>query len=644
MTDGGTFTFRSSTPGPVYLTYIASNGPQSSQGLIRVDVESGKDAGNPVAVHDVALMPVGGSVLLDPLANDSDPSGGVLVLQSVTAAGERDRLGQRDRPQRPADHGRLGTKEPFAVPLHHVQRHARRPPAASPWSRCRHPPSSRRPSPNRTKSTSGSTTSSPSRCWPTTPTRRARSSPLTRSCRSPSPTTDGKSFVSENTLRFIAGAEPKTVRAIYNAVDPQGQKSAAAVTIHILPLEGAENSRPQPKNLTARVVAAGTVRIPVQLDGIDPDGDSVQLTGIDSTPAMGTATVGSNFIDFTAAGDGAGTDTFRYKVVDRQGAVNTGTVTVGIAPRGDTNQKPTPVDDEVKVRPGRQIAVDATGNDTDPDGDLIRIVSDGIEADAGTAGHRQQAERPHPPAGPWRGGHRQRALRRGRRPRRHRRRPPSRDGANDVPLQAPIARDDRVTSAQTLGKTAVDVPVLKNDEDPDGVGENLKISTDANTARPGADGNMIVELTEQPQLVPYTVEDVDGQKSTAIIWVPGLGQQVPTLAKDEVIEVVAGPVRHRRTSKEWVKVRDGRSPRLTQTDRIKLIGADGSDPVAGNGTAAQVHRRQGLRGPRARISFEVTDGTGPDDPAGLKSTLSIRTKVLPDPNRNNPPVLLGSHG
>ena len=61
----------------------------------------------------------------------------------------------------------------------------------------------------------------------------------------------------------------------------------------------------------------------------------------------------------------------------------------------------------------------------------------------------------------------------------------------DVPLQAPIARDDRVTSAQTLGKTAVDVPVLKNDEDPDGVGENLKVATDATTARPGADGNMI---------------------------------------------------------------------------------------------------------------------------------------------------------
>ncbi|CAM3076418.1 Fibronectin type III domain protein [Arthrobacter ulcerisalmonis] len=640
VTDGGTFTFRSSTPGPVYLTYIASNGPQSSQGLIRVDVESGNDAGDPVAVHDVALMPTGGSVLLDPLANDSDPSGGVLVLQSVKLPDNA------TISVSVIDHSVLritdilGTKDPilFEYTMSNGKKSATGSVSVVPVPA----PAvveAPQPKPDEVNVRVNDVVTIPVLDNDTHPQGQELSvDPVLPQGVDPA---DGKSFVSENTVRFLAGAQPKTVRAIYNAVDPQGQKSAAAITIHILPLEGAQNSRPQPQNLTARVVAGGTVRIPVPLDGIDPDGDSVQLTGIDSSPALGTATVGSNFIDFTAAGDGAGTDAFRYKVVDRQGAVNTGTVTVGIAPRSDINQNPTPVDDEVRVRPGRQIAVDATKNDTDPDGDTIRIRTDGLEADPAlqasvsktsgrvllTAPQEEGTVNVRYTVSDDRDASAQATIRV--------------IVDREVPLKAPIARDDRVTSAQTMGKTAVDVPVLKNDEDPDGVGENLVVTTDNPAARPGTEGNVVVDLTEGPQLIPYTVEDVDGQRSTAIIWVPGIGQQVPTLAKDDVIEVVAGQSITVDLA-EWVKVREGRSPRLTQADKIKLIGADGSNPITGDGTGLKYTAGTDYVGPGS-LTFEVTDGSGPDDPAGLKATLSIRTKVLPDPNKNNPPELLGSN-
>ncbi|MDJ0319702.1 Ig-like domain-containing protein [Pseudarthrobacter sp. PS3-L1] len=639
VTDGGTFTFRSTVPGPVYLTYIASNGPQSTQGLIRVDVESGTDGGDPVAVHDVALLPVGGSVLLDPLANDSDPSGGVLVLQSVNLKGNT------SASVSVIDHSviritdLLSASEPFlfdytmsngttsatgsvsVVPV----------PAPSVLE-------APQPKPDDVNVRVNDVVTIPVLENDTHPQGQELSlDPVLPQSVDPA---DGTVFVSENTVRFIAGAQPKTVRAIYNAVDPQGQKSAAAITINILPLEGAENTRPQPQNLTARVVAAGTVRIPVPLDGIDPDGDSVQLTGIDSSPAKGTATVGSNFIDFTAAGNGAGTDTFRYRVVDRQGAVNTGTVTVGIAPRGEANQNPTPVDDEIRVRPGRAVAVDAVANDTDPDGDPIRLLADGIEADpALQATVSSQSGRILLQSPDVEGTVNLRYSI-----------ADDRDASaqasirvtvdSQVPLQAPIARDDRVTSAQTLGKTAVEVPVLKNDEDPDGVGENLLVSTSSTTARPGADGSMVVELTEGPQLIPYSVEDVDGQQSTAIIWVPGLGQQVPTLAKNDSVEVIAGQSTTINLA-EWVKVRDGRSPRVTQADSVTVIGGDGSDPVSSSATDLTYAAGLDYVGPGS-ISFEVTDGSGPDDPGGLKSTLSIRTKVLPDPNKNNPPELLGA--
>ena len=80
-----TFAFTSSTVGVYYVQYLAAVGSRMAPGVVRVDVLEATDSDlPPVAVRDVALLPSGGEVLVNALVNDSDPGGGILVIQSVS--------------------------------------------------------------------------------------------------------------------------------------------------------------------------------------------------------------------------------------------------------------------------------------------------------------------------------------------------------------------------------------------------------------------------------------------------------------------------------------------------------------------------------------------------------------------------------
>ena len=85
--DAGTVKFSAERPDTYYFTYLVTNGPSSTTGLIRIDATEDNGDGAPVAVRDVALLPQNGQVLVDVLANDADPAGGVLVVTSVEANG-----------------------------------------------------------------------------------------------------------------------------------------------------------------------------------------------------------------------------------------------------------------------------------------------------------------------------------------------------------------------------------------------------------------------------------------------------------------------------------------------------------------------------------------------------------------------------
>lgn len=634
--DTGTVAFTPEAAGTYYIEYLVTNGPQSASGLIRVDAKAEGTEGTPIAVRDVALLPRNGNVLVDVLGNDSDPTGGVLVVQSVDVPADS-----------PLD---VAVLDHNVLRIHDVR-------SLNQQTTISYTVSNGKATATgevSVLSVEGPETLLPPQANSDEVTVRAGdvvNIPVLDNDTHPNgdeltlnpvlaqgiDLADGRIFASENSLRFVAGPTAKTVYAIYEVLDSTGQTDSAEVRINIRPLDE-QNTPPVPKNLDARVIAGSTVRIPVPLDGIDADGDSSFLAGIDVAPTMGAAVPGPNYIDFTASATGAGTDTFTYTVRDRLGLENTGTVQVGIAPAAEANQKPIAINDGVLLRPGRAIAVDALRNDSDPDGDPIALDPDALTATPEEMAPEVVEGRVLFTAPDIEGDF---SVRYGVRD--------DRGGTangninvtvdQNAPLLLPIARDDRVEPTETRGQTAVDVPVLKNDEDPDGVAEDLVVSVDPSyaTAAVGAENMVRVELTAEAQSIPYTVEDIDGGVATAVIWVPGLSEQYPTLVSDAPIDVTAGE-ELALDLRDLVEVREGRTPRLTVSEKVTAIGTGNPNEWVVDPNNLRYAADINYAG-KGSITFEVTDGTGPDDPEGLRSTLTVLTNVIPAAERNVPPTL-----
>jgi len=628
----GTFRFVSQEPGSYDITYQVSDGPGSTMGLVRVDVLPPPDeAGPPVVVADTVLLPAGGSALVDVLANDSDPAGGVLVASSVEA-----------------DPGVT------AVVLdHHVLRVAE-------TERLDRPVTVRYTASNGTQTAVGQVrvvpVAAPTKLRPpeataddatvhtgdivTIPVLKNDSHPdgleLTVSPELVEEPEAGEAFVSEDTVRFRAGSEAGTVHLVYEVRDSNGQKDSAQVTVNVT--DTLENAAPQPPDTTARVLAGALTRIPLPLDGSDPDGDHVTLDGLSSPPAQGAARVVDGFLEYEASRNAAGADEFRYAVTDTRGATAEGTVAVGVAQPPNVNQPPTAGGDETLVRPGRDVAVDALANDSDPDGDQVGLVPRSFEGadrlnprvvedmvvvstprDEGTHTFYYGIEDTYAARATG-------AI--------------TVEVAKDAPLLRPVARDDVVPPSDVTSDT-VTVDVLRNDADPDGVAADLEVAiTDGSGALPdgvtlGEGGEVTVALTEEPQVFTYTVTDMDGLTAKAFLRVPRDGSLPHLRQPVKALKTFAGETLEIDIA-EHVVVADGHEPRFTVEEKVTAV--EGTREVTGP-TTVTFTSDEGYVGP-ASVTFEVTDGDGPDDPEGRTAVLTLPIDVRA--NRNQPPEIKGT--
>ena len=626
---GGTFDFVAEQAGTYYVQYLVTDGPRSAVGIVRIDVlVAGDSARPPVTVRDLALLPAGRDVLVDVLANDDDPAGGILVVQNARVA--------------------PGSGISVEVLEHRILRIT--------------DVSGLSGNVTLTYTVSNGTQSAIGEVL-------VQSVPLPEQIRPPVTVDDGATvrvgdvvtipvlandyhpdndvmhvapelvetdaadpsaiFVDGDNVRFQAGNEPGTVHATYEVVDSQQNRTAGYVTIQVLPADQGTNSAPRPKPVTARVVAGNTVRIAVPLDGIDPDGDSVELVGVASNPGKGTVITGDTWFVYEAYPDATGRDSFTYTVRDRLGAEAESTIVVGVATPGFDNQAPYAVKDTVTVKPGRRVAVPVTANDSDPDGDAISIDPDGLTVpegmDAEVLGGRVVFTAPAE-AGEYPltytindsyGASAQGAL--------------LVTVSADAPPRPPIARDDRVPPGAVTSSPTVDIAVLENDEDPDGTTDDLTVRTDDPAAQVGAGGILTITLQDAAHIVRYSVEDADGLSAQAFVFVPGLATLVPTLATTDPIVVTSGEsVRIDLT--ERVHVRPEREPRVATADSVRAGHADGS-PLLIDERTLEYRSAPGYFG-RDSIGVLVTDGTGPDDAEGLSGYVSIPIRVLPAENQS----------
>ena len=628
--DRGTIDFRATAPGSYSFAYTVSDGIATTLGIIRVEVVEAT-ALPPVAENDTAVLPLGGSVLVAPLNNDYDPSGGLLSITSVDASnvpGLEVALIDRHLLRVTAPSGLTQTAT-FSYTVSNGQGEATADVMVIPGAADRSdlPPVLK---PDRAKVRVGDVGTVSVLSNDRSP---AGLNLQVESTLAYDPTNAlGNPFVTGNQVRLEAGANPGIMDVTYSVIDSAGNRASSTVTFEVVAASD-QNQPPRPRDISAWAAAGQTTRIPVTLDGIDPDGDSVSLTGLDSSPQQGSATVKSTWIDYTPNQNASGTDSFTYTVTDRQGARASARVRVAISAAPSLNQNPVAVPDTVLTRPDRMVTVNVLSNDVDPDGDPLTLEEDGLETATPELDPQVRSSSTlqiHTPsqAGTYlvsytvsdgRGGSARGTV--------------TVYVQDDAPLKAPIARDDFVTyeDLPTDG-SAVRVKVLENDEDPDGSVDELTVTSgESGVTVDGSD--LLIPVTDTLRLVVYTITDRDGLTNSAVVTVPGRDSTAPLLNTAALpIEMDAGTSRTINLS-DYVVTRSGRSPRLV--DGTSPVPQTGLDSVVADSSTQLTLTATATFGGNSAFLIQVADGEA-SDASALSASLSLPVRIKA--TTNQPPT------
>ncbi len=140
-------------------------------------------------------------------------------------------------------------------------------------------------------------------------------------------------------------------------------------------IDGTENRDPIAIDDAVTVTAGGTATIVPLANDSDPDGDVLSITTVTAPEGTGAVVIGEDgLVTFTPAPGVTGEVILSYEIIDGNGGTATANIIVTV--EEPENAPPDAVDDAlVRVIPGQTVVIPVLDNDSDPDGDPIRIVS-----------------------------------------------------------------------------------------------------------------------------------------------------------------------------------------------------------------------------------------------------------------------------
>lgn len=639
----GTVTFQSPAVGSYYFLYALAAGPASSIGIVRVEVLPDPEAVlPPIAVKDTAFLRAGEPTTVEVLVNDVSPDGSVLAVQSVDTEGIApgvtvEALG--NAVIRISSSAALTTQTQFRYTVSDGAQSATAgvtivpvPPIVN-----RQPPIARD---DRVRVRVGDVASADVLANDEHPDQSLLV--LQNELVETADAGDGLAFVGDGAVRYQAGSTPGEFSVVYRVADQYGESATARVTFVVVDTDDETNQPPVPLPQTARVFAGATIPIELPLDGIDPDGDSVVIVGLERSPVLGTPDeITPTSIVYTAGRSSGGTDTIGYIVEDSFGSQSVGTLSIAVIPRPPIAPAPNAVDDQIEMAPGRTASVAVALNDSDPSGYAIELEPDLVEVDPGVVatieGSKVVVEAPDT-EGTF-------AVRYAI--------TNNHGGQDDAFLIVrvtedaapvfPTAIDYFVPVEDVAGEESLEVDLEGLIGNPAGLDDELVVTLEGSNAGMASveDGSqtVVVRPGERRAAIAYRVTNPDdGLTATAFIVVPpavdGDYAPPPRLRSDLGPQVV--PM---NGSREWdltdiVVVPSGKPPILADATSVTATHSDGGALVVDDDTI-RFAASPDFRG-IASITFRVTDGATGDDPEGRDALLTMGL-VVGDPEFTDVP-------